>query len=171
MTRLVVKDTGVRDALAGLRLVITGGVHADDGAAVHDKGPLSVVDVAAQNEFGAGNIPARMWLRGWVPGRAEKVVAQIRAAVVDAVRRQRFEQGPFETIVEGLMQSLRGRITSGEIRPVNAPRTLANKAPETRPLFEHGQLVAAIKGRLQAANTAGRAGRGAAAINWRAEKG
>lgn len=157
--QLRVKDSGQLKILSNFRMTLSGGVHEEDGTAVHDKGPLSVLDVASVNEFGGGKIPARMWLRGWVPKFAPRFVTRIRDTMVRAVRTQKFDQGAFEPIVYDLMQSLRGRILRGEIRPVNAPATLAKKRPETRPLFEWGQLVASIKGRLRSNN------------GWKAERG
>lgn len=156
-TTLKVKDSGELKVLSNFRMSITGGVHDDTGVDTHDEGPLTVYDVAAVNEFGGGKIPARMWLRGWVPRFAPAYVTRIRDAMVQAVRTQKFQPGPFSEIARDIMHSLRGRILRGEIKPANAPLTLAKKAPETRPLLEHGWLVAAIHGRLKANN------------GWRAE--
>ncbi len=156
---LNVKDTGQLKLLEGFRMSITGGVHEEDGTAVHDQGPLTVYEVAAVNEFGGGKIPARMWLRGWVTRNSARFVEMIKSDMLGMVRTQKFQVAPFERTTEALVASLRAPIVSGQIKPANAPATLARKAPETRPLFEHGQLVAAIKSKLRANN------------GWRADKG
>jgi hypothetical protein len=160
---LKITDSGALKVFRELRMQITGGIHEEQGADRHDEGPLSVVEVAAVNEFGAGKIPARMWLRGWVPLGAKRVVEQIRSAMQGMARTQRYESRPFEQIAHGLMSSIRGRILAGEIKPANAAATLARKAPETRPLVEHGQMADAIHGRLRATN-------GEGSINWQSEE-
>ncbi len=158
-TRLTIKDSGELKVFKHLRMDITGGIHEREGAAQHGKGPMSIVDVAAVNEFGNGRIPARMWLRGWVSKHQRRVVAQIRAAMVNMARTQKYQSGPFVEIQTGIKRSLKAQILSGLITPPNAPLTLAKKAPETRPLLKHGQLVTAIEGELRARNESG-------SINW-----
>jgi hypothetical protein len=145
-----IKDSGKLDIIRDLRMNITGGVHEDTGAEVHGQGPLNVAQVAAVNEFGGGRIPARMWLRGWKGVQA--ITQAIRGTMVDMIWSQKFESTPFGQIAEDLMNSLRTPIVTGAIQPANAPLTLAKKKPETRPLFEHGQLVQAIQGRVEANN-------------------
>ncbi|MES2384526.1 MAG: hypothetical protein V4593_08250 [Pseudomonadota bacterium] len=162
MSTLKITDSGALKVFRELRMTITGGIHEEQGAEQHDQGPLSVVQVASVNEFGGGRIPARMWLRGWVPVGAKRVVEQIRTAMQTMARTQRYEAGPFEAITKDVMGGIRGRILSGAIQPANAPLTLKNKDPETRPLVEHGQMAAAIHGRLRATNAEG-------SINWSKE--
>lgn len=162
MTTLHIKDSGALKVFRELRMTISGGVHEEVGAEQHDKGPLTVVEVAAANEFGTPTIPDRQWLRGWVPKGSKLFVQLIRNAMVNMARTQRYEPGPFERISEDLGISIRGRLLEGLIKPANAPRTLANKAPETRPLVEHGQLAEAIRGQLRAKNESG-------SINWQAK--
>lgn len=159
---LKITDSGALKVFRELRMTISGGIHEEQGADEHDQGPLSVVEVGAVNEFGGGNIPARMWLRGWVPVGAKKIVEQIRDAMQGMARTQKYTRGPFVRITHNVMAGIRGRILSGQITPANAPATLARKAPETRPLVEHGQLAAAIHGRLRATN-------GEGTINWQDE--
>ncbi len=163
MTTLRIKDSGPLKVMANLRMTISAGIHEEQGVPTHDQGPLSVIEVAAVNEFGGGRIPARKWLRGWTDsGQGVKnAVAAIRAAMLGAVRMQKFEQAPFDAVARDVMWGIRGRILSGMIRPVNAPATLARKAPETRPLLEHGQMADAIHGRLQASSPGG--------VNWKSE--
>jgi hypothetical protein len=162
MTTLHVKDSGALRVFRELKMTISGGVHEEEGNEQHDKGPLTVVEVAAVNEFGGGKIPARMWLRGWVPKGSRLFVQLIRNAMVNMARTQRYESGPFERITADLATSIRGRLLEGLIQPANAPLTLHNKAPETRPLVEHGQLAEAIRGQLTATAPSG-------GINWRAK--
>jgi hypothetical protein len=163
MSTLRIQDSGALKVVANLRMTITGGIHEEQGAEVHDQGPLSVVEVAAANEFGGGMIPARLWLRGWTDGGpgVKNIVAAIRAAMQTAARTQKFEAAPFEQITRDVMWGIRGRILSGLIRPLNAARTLALKAPEARPLVEHGQMADAIRGRLTANSPGG--------ITWKSE--
>jgi hypothetical protein len=163
MTQLVIKDSGQLKIFRGLEMSITGGVHAEQGSDQHDNGPLDVFEVAAVNEFGGGRIPARMWLRGWVSRNRTRIVADIRRVMQDMARRQDYRSAPFEQVTEDVMKSLQDQILSGSMRPANAKSTLANKAPETRPLFEFGQLVHAIRGRLRAKNDSG-------SIAWRSEQ-
>jgi len=147
-----VRDSGQLKLLAGLRMSITGGVHEDTGFDTHGLGPLDVYEVAAVNEFGGGNIPSRPWLRGWVTRNQARVVASIKRAMLTMVSTQKFSVAPFSDIANHIMLSLRERITSGKIKPANAPSTLARKAPETRPLYDQGELVGAIHGRVTANN-------------------
>lgn len=149
---LRVKDSGELKVLANLRMSITGGVHEDTGADQHGQGPLTVVQVAAVNEFGGGRIPARMWLRGWLTRGEAFFVQRIKNAMVSMVRTQKFSSAPFGDIAQELMLSIRAPILEGKIKPDNAALTLAKKKPETRPLFEHGQFVEAIQGRVEANN-------------------
>lgn len=149
--QLTVRDSGALNIIQNLRLEITGGIHEEEGADIHQKGPFTVAEVAAVNEFGAGKIPPRPWLRGWADGpRAKDVVKMIRGAMQAMARTQMFESAPFEDITNWVLNSIREQFLQGTLRPANAPLTLKNKAPETRPLVETHQLEQALRGRLDA---------------------
>jgi hypothetical protein len=157
MTTLHIRDSGELKVLDTLRMTISAGIHEEDGSATHDQGPLSLIEVAAVNEFGGGRIPARMWLRGWTDGtpNVKAVVDQIKGALYNMARTQQFSEAPFREITRGVARGIRDRVLSGAIRPLNAPSTLARKAPETRPLVEHGQMADAIQGKLTATGPRG----------------
>jgi hypothetical protein len=149
---VTIKDSGAMKVVDKLRMSITGGVHEDTGAAQHDKGPLTVYEVAAVNEFGGGIIPARLWLRGWVTRGEAFFTQRIVNVMRNMILTQKFSSVPFGEVAEDMMKSIRARIEDGQIKPANAPLTLAKKRPETRPLYEHGQLVRSIHGRVEANN-------------------
>lgn len=163
--RVSIKDSGEIKAFERLDLSMTVGVHEADGQETHQKSGMSVVQVAEVSEFGAGDIPARNWLRAWVPSNARQFAQEIGRALQHMARTQRYDQAPLMLVAERMRASMRGRILGGKIRPANAAATLAAKAPETRPLVDSGQFVhsiqATVAGRAQTRGFLGRA------LNWR----
>lgn len=146
----VVRDTGPLKIKQPYLMSITVGIHAEEGAERHGyAGGLDVYDVAKVNEFGGGRIPARKWLRGWLPQQKRKMIGLIREVVTPMVRRHKYRPEQLSAVAEYAAQTLTKRITSGQIKPVNAPATLARKRPETRPLIEAGNFVRAIRARVQ----------------------
>ena len=152
MSSLRVKDSGSIKILKDLKIQITGGIHAAQGAEQHGEGPFTVADIAAVNEFGGGIIPSRPWLRGWADGPpAKKIVREIKAALTPMVKAQDFVPGPLQQVTQNVLTSIASQFLDGTLTPKNAPFTLAKKAPETRPLVERQQLLGALRARLKAA--------------------
>lgn len=118
---------------------------------MHGRGPLTVVQVAEANEFGAGKVPARAWLRKWADTRGQRVVANLREAILKMIRNQAFlDHTGIDDAAADARADLQAQILDGHVTPANAPATLARKAPETRPLFEKGQLVEAAQAEVRA---------------------
>lgn len=144
------KDSGAIRVLRDLRITLTAGIHEEQGAEQHGKGPFTVADIAAVNEFGDGRIPSRPWLRGWADGPpAKHVVREIKTVLKDMVMFQDFAPEPMQQVTVETLTSLASQFLDGKLRP-NAPTTLVLKAPETRPLVETQQLLGAMRARLSA---------------------
>jgi hypothetical protein len=155
VARFTVKDTGEIKAFRRMNLSMTLGIHPEDGAVKH--GDLTVAQVAEINEYGGGNTPARMWLRGWAAKHGQRMANLLRSRLREMARTQNYKPDALEALAETMQRSMRGHIYSGVIKPKNAPATLARKAPETKPLIDTRQFVRSIRARLTAK---------AGSINW-----
>lgn len=153
MARFTVKDTGEIKAFRRMNLNMTLGIHPEDGAVKHAGGDLTVAQVAEINEYGGGNTPARMWLRGWAAKHGQRMTNMLRARLREMARTQNYKPDALEALAETMQRSMRGHIYSGVIKPKNAPATLARKAPETKPLIDTRQFVRSIRARLTAKST------------------
>jgi hypothetical protein len=149
--RLSIKDSGPLNIQPRLNVELDVGLLPADADVRHEGTKLTVGQVAAINEFGntAANIPSRPAFRAWAAMHGTKFRAQMGQAIADMVRTQKFNPGPFERLAMAAQRSLKATIASGQIMPKNAPRTLAKKAPEIRPLIETGQLLRAIGARVR----------------------
>ena len=154
-TRVTIKDTGELRPLAGLRFQMTAGIHATEAAQPHSSG-MTIGDLAMLHEFGKDKIPARMWLRRWCQRQMNAVAQEIRGALIPMARKQNYRTaGPagLKAVANHMKATMRGAILGGGITPKNAPATLARKAPEARPLLEHGELVAAAEAEIKGITT------------------
>lgn len=125
---------------------MTVGVHEEDMGETHKRNNvLSVGAIAEISEFGAGNIPARKWLSGWVPN-ARAFGAEIGGALRNMIQANRgVDFTGLNVVAQRMRDSVRFRIHSGQIKPKNHPETLRRKRPETRPLVETHQFEEAIQ--------------------------
>lgn len=151
MTTVTIKDSGPIRILQTFDVELEAGILPEQADTVHAASGLTLGELGAVHEFGVGPIPARMWLRGWHTAKAERVVKQIRKELETMVRTQTFIRAPLDAIAKEAERSIKGRIAAGLIDPPNAPRTLAGKKPETRPLIgETRQFLNAIGARVRA---------------------
>lgn len=148
--RLHIRDSGKLSILKRVNIDLSVGIQPEDADTQHGDGPLTVGEIATINEFGnsAINLPARKWFRGWVGQHASRVTDQLRRALAEMVRTQKFQAEPLQVLAQRAQATMVGRIAAGQIGPKNAPSTLAKKSPETRPLVEHGQLMRSIHARV-----------------------
>lgn len=147
---VTIRDTGELKIPRVYEVSMTVGVHPEEGAATPGyDGGLTVAQVAAVNEWGAGPIKPRFWLRGWLSRYKKVTVHKLRRQLTPMVRRQKYDLRQLHSTATFAAHTMAQRIVKGEIRPKNAASTLAKKAPETRPLIEGGTFVSAIRARLQ----------------------
>ncbi len=159
--RVKIKDSGELKIFQRLGFRMTVGIHEEEGGDSHDlNGELTVAQVANIQEFGAGDVPARSWLRRWAQKYQAMVVKMLRAELTKMAKKQDYDLRPLEPIANIATSTMRQQFVGGEIRPLNAPSTLARKAPETRPLIWTGQMTRSIFSKLRATysgKTSGRA--------------
>lgn len=155
--RMVIRDSGAIPVSAVVQVDASVGIQPEDADKVH-RGGLTLGALALVHEFGLAllNIPARMWFRGWAATHAPAETRALRNALADMVRKQKFDAGPLQVIVQRMRATMVGRIAGGLIKPRNAPATLAKKAPENRPLVESQALMRAIQGKLDMRSSGGR---------------
>jgi hypothetical protein len=148
---LSIKDSGPLRIIPQFDVRLDVGILPEEAGETHRESGLSLGELGTVHEFGAGPIPARMWLRGWHAEKADGILKKIRAELQTMVRTQTFIGGPLNAIAKSAERSIRGRIIGGLIDPPNAPRTLAVKAPEQRPLIGNSrQFLNAIRARVVA---------------------
>jgi hypothetical protein len=155
-------------ALPQGELVITVGVHGDDGAEDHlgggsfaddgavESSGLTVAEVGGFHEFGVEpfqlpsgavhpGIPQRSFIRAWFdenqPFIAETLQSQLKLVVAGKLTAEKAG----ERIALAFEGSVKQRISRG-IPPPNAPATIEAKG-SSKPLIDRGQLRAAVRGR------------------------
>lgn len=140
-------DHGYRklvESVYGLRAPkIDVGILAADGAAAYAGGDgATVLEVAMWNEFGAGHVPERSFIRAWFDenedacGRA--VVAMMRAVLAGRYTSKQ----AVELLAQRFVAEIQRRMAQG-IPPPNAPSTVAAKGSD-KPLIDTGQLRSSI---------------------------
>lgn len=149
MSTLTIRDSGEIPILKTFDVSLEVGILPEEAGLPHHSG-MTIGEVGAVHEFGIGKIPARMWLRGWLALKEAETIASIRKELAAMVRTQTFIEAPLNAIAKTAERSVKGRIIGGHITPANAPLTLKNKSPETRPLIETKQFLNAIKARISA---------------------
>lgn len=143
---------GIRARVAELgRAHVRAGVvgppaHAPSAAPGFTNGELATLHEYG-NEDRGGNIPERSFVRSTV--RDPEIAAEfaaLEARLVAAVIAGKMSRDRALGLLGAWMASkIQGRILGHEINPEDAPRTLAAKAPEDRPLVGHtGQLAGAV---------------------------
>lgn len=153
MSTITIKDSGKIRILQSFQVEIEAGILPEDADTIHEGSGLSLGELGAVHEFGVAtaDIPARMWLRGWADSKSANTLKSIRAELAAMVRTQTFIRAPLDAIAKTAERSIKGRIVAGLIEPANAPRTLAGKKPEQRPLIgDTKQFLGAIKARMRA---------------------
>lgn len=150
------------------QLVITVGIHADDGAKKHvpppkttagsaandttaaaandtAEGELTIADVATFNEFGTSRIPQRSFIRAWFDESQEFTEKTIQSQLKLVLAGKLDPETAAERIALVFEGSMRQRISRG-IPPPNAPITIERKG-SSKPLIHTGQLRNAIHAR------------------------
>lgn len=143
--RITDNDKGYKELVARVfgfgRPKITVGVHEKDGGAEHGEG-TTIADVATWNEFGAGSIPERSFLRAWFDENQERIKEVIKRLLADVIAGKISEDVALERLGLWMQADIQKRIAQG-IPPPNAASTIAAKGSSV-PLVDTGQLRSAI---------------------------
>lgn len=143
--KLVDNDKGYKELVARVfgmgHPKITVGVHAKEGEAEHGEG-TTLADVATWNEFGAGSVPERSFLRAWFDENKERIKGVIKTLLTQVVAGKITEDVALERLGLWMQADIQKRIANG-IPPPNATSTVAAKGSST-PLINEGQLRSGI---------------------------
>jgi hypothetical protein len=167
---MTVRETGHAPApLLKGRLLVTVGVHGDDGAQAHvandvGAGPLTVADVGTFHEFGVSpfsvmtfaadgsasvhehpGIPQRSFIRAWFDESQAFIQETLRSQMRLVIEGKLTAEQAKDRIALAFEGSVKQRIARG-IGPPLAARTIAAKK-SSKPLIDKGQLRAAVRGR------------------------
>lgn len=144
-----VKETGKGvPAAMPKEIVITVGVHDDDGAAQHNGAEgLTVADVATFHEFGTRTVPQRSFIRGWFDENQEFVAETLRKQFAAVAEGKRDAETAAERCALAFEGGIKQRISRG-IPPALSPTTIARKGSSV-PLIDTGQLRNAIRGKAE----------------------
>lgn len=169
--RMTIKDTGLKSVLTRATFTLSAGIHPDDAAEQHpaENGgrPLTIGELGAIHEHGAGHVPARSWLRGWFDENRDKTVADLRAALAPVALRQLWSDDHVPAAVQAAARTVRNGIVSRiaqHIPPPLAESTLAKKAPKIVPLIDSRAFVDHISAQVDSRGHTGDA-RGKR-LNW-----
>jgi hypothetical protein len=156
-------------ALPKGELVVTVGVHADDGAedhlgggsfaddgAVESSSGLTVAEVGGFHEFGVSafqlpsgavhpGIPQRSFIRAWFDESQAFIAETLQSQMALVVAGKLTAEKAGERIALAFEGSVKQRIARG-IPPPNAPATIEAKR-SSKPLIDTGQLRNAVRGR------------------------
>lgn len=146
--RIVDRDTGYAAFVKQLAEIgktgVTVGVHADDGANVHD-GP-SIAEVAAIHEFGLG-VPERSMVRGFVDEHGDEVRAWQRLAAQAVLERRLDALQALEQLGEKILGAMKERILAG-IPPELAESTKKSRGDDAVALVHTAQMLGAFAYKL-----------------------
>jgi len=156
-------------ALPQGELVITVGVHGDDGAddhlgggsfasdgAVESSSGLTVAEIGTYHEFGVSpfqlrsgavhpGIPQRSFIRAWFDESQAFIAETLQSQMALVVAGKLTAEKAGERIALAFEGSVKQRIARG-IPPPNAPATIEAKR-SSKPLIDTGQLRNAVRGR------------------------
>ena len=132
---LIIRDSGRVKNTEDFTAELIVGILPEDEADTHAASGMSVVDLATLQEFGGGEIPARMPIRSWFDQRKNQIARRLVSAVRSVVTRRDVPGQRFAQLVQDASESMQEPIYAGAIEPENAPATLAKKDPETRPII------------------------------------
>lgn len=107
------------------------------------KAGLSMPQIAAQNEFGAGKIPARPFMRPAVDNNRDKINRAIAGEYNKILEGTRTVKESLDLIGQ-LMTKLIQRQIRLTLTPPNAPYTIAQKKSD-HPLIDFGQMVQSVR--------------------------
>lgn len=139
------KDRGYKELVRrvyGLKSpVIKVGVLKDDGAEEYDDG-LRVIQVAIWNEFGAGHVPERSFIRAWFDENQAKCRAAFKRLMTAVVAGKYTKSQALELLAQRFVGEIQKRMAQG-VPPPNAPSTIRQKGSD-KPLIDTGQLRSSI---------------------------
>lgn len=151
MNTITDRDNGARALLARLEAQrgarVRVGVLDDAAKRTEDgEGPLTLLEVAAVHEFGAGHVPQRSFIRATVDASEAEIHDLQRALSVQILRGDVEEDVALERLGAKVAAMCQNRIAEG-IEPANAPSTIERKG-SSKPLVDTGQLKASITFRV-----------------------
>lgn len=142
---VTVKDHGANQMLRRLRgtsVEVDVGIDSDQGHPATVDGLPSIDALALIHEFGAGRIPARSFIRGWVDERGEFIRWMLTAAGTQIIGGTRALVDVAKELGAELTGDCLERFDAG-IAPPLAESTVARKGHDTI-LVETGTLRAAL---------------------------
>lgn len=139
-------DRGYRAFSEGIRALAENGIDLAVGLP-KERTPPDLIQIAAYNEFGTKEIPARPFVRTTLDRngtRYSRRIADALGAAVDGWRRGGGDDLRLEVerIGREIASDMQGVIQNG-IKPANAPSTVARKG-SNRPLIDTGRLLRSI---------------------------
>lgn len=153
MSKVTVKDNGAKALLARAHKLAAGravrvGV-LDDAPKREGEGGTgsqSLLEVAAQHEFGAGRIPQRSFIRGTVEAKGAEI-ADLQVSLAGRVLKGKLDPDQaLEQLGAKVVGMVQTRIAAG-IAPALHPDTIEKKGSST-PLIDTGQLRSSITYRV-----------------------
>jgi hypothetical protein len=123
---------------------ILGAGHANDphkGENEDGEHPL-LIDVATWNEYGAGNIPERSFLRETVDLNEQAIGDRLLGELRKVATGKQTAADAFERTGIDIVARIQKRIAAG-IAPANSERTIERKG-SSKPLVDTGQLRSGI---------------------------
>jgi len=149
---LSVRDNGARAMLARITAaqqparvrvgVLDDAVKEDDGGGA----PMSLLEVAAVHEFGAGHVPQRSFIRATVDLHTEEIQRLQQGLGLQIIRGEIDHTTALERLGIKVVAWVQNRIAAG-IDPPNADSTIARKG-SSKPLINTGQLRSSITHRV-----------------------
>lgn len=140
------KRSNVYDALiGGVEFEVTVGIHAEEGAGEHDG--LSNAELGTIHEFGAGDIPQRSFIRGYI----DENHPAINGFVTEAANRLLAGEDPqaaADLVALQLESGVKERLLSG-IEPGLAESTKRQRGDGSVPLVKTSQLLGSIRGKAK----------------------
>lgn len=108
---------------------------------------LSLLEVAAVHEFGAGHVPARSFIRATIDAHKNDIEAEIKNLARGVVSGRIDARQALDMLGQKVAGWCQARIAAG-IAPPLKPATIARKGSST-PLINTGQLRSAITWRVE----------------------
>ncbi len=119
------------------------GIFGQKAAEEHDQDSgLSTGELAAIHEFGAGNVPARSFVRGWIDESGAAIQAQLKETATNVVRGRFDVYAGMHRFGQWADLRMSTRIT-GHIPPPLAPATVRRKGHNV-PLIDTLKMFRAI---------------------------
>jgi len=139
-----------RIAAARAGAVVKVGVQGPKAAASKEPGHgektesehLTLVTVASWMEFGAGPVPERSFIRGWVDENKPEIKAKLKYLGALVIQGKSTIENALEIFGLWAVGQIQARISRG-ISPALAPATVQHKGSSI-PLIDSGQLRASV---------------------------